>query len=322
MRLRLATRASRLALAQSTQVAEQLMAAHDGLDVELVHVVSTGDKVQDKPLHDIGGKGLFTKEVELALLAGEADFAVHSYKDVPVTMPLVDQTELVVAAVPKRAEPSDCLVIAGDDDAFTHRLTFPHAANANPLRIGTGSLRRRALFRDVYRVPLEIVPLRGNVDTRLGKVASGELDAVLLASAGLKRLGNLHDFVEGPESWHVSHLEPRRMVPAPAQGALALQCRADRDDVRELLAAIHHSLTAKSVEIEREVVRRLDGDCTSPIGAYHDMASLYVAVGADGGERPVHRFTAHTPADVAHLLDGLSAARTQAEMTALAQQFS
>ncbi|MEM6313045.1 MAG: hydroxymethylbilane synthase [Planctomycetota bacterium] len=290
VRLRLATRASRLALAQSGHVADALRAAHPGLDVEMIRVTSTGDRVQDKPLHDIGGKGLFTKEVELAVLDGSADFAVHSYKDVPVTMPLVDQAELTIAAVPTREDPRDVMVIGPAIDDESSITT-----------VGTGSLRRRALLGDACPW-YEFVPMRGNVDTRLRKVSEGEVDAVVLAAAGLKRLGLLENL-----PLDVEWFNTRKIVPAAGQGALALQCRSDRSDVRALLAAIHDPATAASVELEREVVRRLDGDCTSPIGAYHDGTTLTVAVGAAGGVPPVRRGSGTGVDPVTAALSALSA---------------
>lgn len=269
MRLRLATRGSQLATTQSRHVAEALQRAHPGLQVELVTLTSTGDRIQDRPLHEFGGKGLFTKEVELALLAGEADLAVHSYKDVPVTMPLVEGQDLVIAAVPAREDVRDVLVWrAGDGD---------------PVTIGTGSLRRRALLREV-NPRYGFVPMRGNVDTRLRRVTEGEVDAVVLAAAGLRRLGLLDNL-----PLEVTLLEATEIVPAAGQGALAVQCRADRGDVRELLSAINHEATARSVTLERRVVQALEADCTSPLGVYHDGQTLHVAVGDPDLRGPVYR---------------------------------
>jgi hydroxymethylbilane synthase len=268
--LRLATRGSALALAQSGQVAAELEAAA-GVRVELVTVTTTGDRVQHKRLDAIGGKGLFTKEVELALLDGRANFAVHSMKDVPVTMPLVPQDGLAIAAVPRRADVRDVLIGAASIEVL------PRFA-----RVGTTSLRRTALLRE-QRPDLRIDMLRGNVDSRLQRVEVGDFDAILLAAAGLARLGLK---VGTP-------LDAEAFVPAAGQGALALQCRADDADVRVALAKLNHEPTATAVAIEREVVQRLDGDCTSPIGAWcapvGDKWHLRLAVGGTGGELPVRR---------------------------------
>ena len=253
MPLRLATRGSALALTQSRQVADALVSLHDGLRIELITITTTGDRVQDRPLHEIGGKGLFTKEVELALLAGEADFAVHSFKDVPVTMPLVAraEAELVVAAVPRREDAGDALVT-------------PDGRGVSDLRrgatVGTTSLRRRAQLL-ALRPDLKIVPLRGNVDTRLARVTAGDFDATVLAVAGLKRLGRWDDATMRP-------LDLDAMLPAAGQGALALQCRCEDDGTRRMLAALDDEPTRRCVAAERALVLALHGDCTSPIGAY------------------------------------------------------
>ena len=266
MPLRLATRGSALALTQSRQVADALAAAHGGgVAVELVVVTTTGDRVQDRPLHEIGGKGLFTKEVELALLAGEADFAVHSFKDVPTTMPLVAraEAELVVAAVPRREDARDALVTP-DGRGVTD---LEHAAS-----VGTTSLRRRAQLL-ALRPDLRVEPLRGNVDTRLGRVLAGDFDATVLAVAGLKRLGR----------WDAARMRTfsfAEMLPAAGQGALALQCRRDDDGTRRLLAALDDEPTRRCVAVERDLVAALHGDCTSPIGA---SAQLAAASGVESG---------------------------------------
>ena len=268
MPLRLATRGSALALTQSRQVADALSAAHGGLAVGLVVVTTTGDRVQDRPLHEIGGKGLFTKEVELALLAGEADFAVHSFKDVPVTMPLVAraEAELVVAAVPRREDSRDALVTPGGVGV----ADLKHGAS-----VGTTSLRRRAQLL-ALRPDLRILPLRGNVDTRLGRVADGDFDATVLAVAGLKRLGRWDEAT-------MRALEFDAMLPAAGQGALALQCRRDDDGTRRLLSALDDEPTSRCVAVERDLVTALHGDCTSPIGA---LAQLAADSGVEPGVEP------------------------------------
>ncbi len=177
--IRLGTRGSLLARTQSQLVADALQAAHRGLGVNLKIVKTTGDQIIDRPLHEVGGKGLFTKELELALLAGEIDFAVHSFKDMPVTMPLVAQEDLIVAAVPIRADPRDVLI------SRAARTIDELPAGA---RVGTGSLRRRCQLLD-RRADLQIEAVRGNIDTRLRKLREGDFDAVILAFAGLMRAG-------------------------------------------------------------------------------------------------------------------------------------
>jgi hydroxymethylbilane synthase len=275
--LRLGTRQSLLARTQSQLVADELMRVYPGLRIELVFVKTTGDRITDKPLHDIGGKGLFTKELEIALLNREIDFAVHSFKDVPVTMPLVAEatTKLVIAAVPKREDPRDVAVMRDPSrGAF-----FPGA------RFGTSSLRRRCQILE--RCPdARIEPLRGNVDTRLRKVRDGELDVAILALAGLKRISAFD-----PSLMQVLPLE--QVLPAAAQGALALQCRADDDFTRAILSTLNDSVTAQCVAAERAVVLALNGDCHSPIAALatfdDDTFLLRAAVGQHGGQPPIAR---------------------------------
>ena len=285
--LRLGTRGSPLAVAQSTQVAEQLRAL--GHAVELVTIRTTGDRIQDRPLADAGGKGLFTKEIELALIAGEVDLAVHSYKDVPVTMPLVDEGGLTIAAVPEREDVRDVVVSAGGLDGL------PAGA-----RVGTGSLRRRCQLLAI-RPDLDVVGLRGNIDTRLRKWRDGEVAAVVLAAAGLHRAGLF-------DASCMAYVDAERMVPAAGQGALALQCRADDARTIAAVAALDDPATRAAVDAERLVVRLLDADCHSPLGAYARLdasGALHVtwALGAPGGTLPVTRGTAvASPSDLPGLL--------------------
>jgi hydroxymethylbilane synthase len=217
--------------------------------VDIVHLTTTGDRIQDRPLHDLGGKGLFTKELEVALLEGRIDVAVHSMKDVPVTMPLVDVAKLMIAAIPEREDPRDALVcrVARSIDAL------PHSA-----RVGTGSLRRREQLLEA-RPDLVVEPVRGNIDTRLRKLDEGAFDAIILASAGLRRAG-LFDPI------YMTIIEVDQMVPAAGQGALAIQCRSDDQRVVTLLQNLDDPTTRRCVELEREVVRLLGCDCHSPIG--------------------------------------------------------
>lgn len=283
--LRLGTRASTLAQAQSGQVAALLGRRHPGLHIEIVPVRTTGDRITDKALHEFGGKGLFTRELEQALLSREIDFAVHSMKDVPVTMPLVDQSNLEIAAVPVREDVRDVLV------SSTARGVSDLPAGA---RVGTGSLRRRAQLL-ALRPDLRIENIRGNIDTRLGKQRDGEFDAVILALAGLKR-GGLFD----PATAHPIDID--QMLPAAAQGALALQCRRDDANTRSLLEVLNDPGSALCTRIERGVVQALSGDCHSPIGVLGTISSwpdgklrLRAAVAARGGNLPVVRADAVAP---------------------------
>jgi len=268
---------------QSQWVADALEKAHPTLKVELVLVKTTGDRIADRPLHEEGGKGLFTKELEQALLADEVDMAVHSYKDVPVTMPLVEQANLIIAAVPAREDPRDVLVAA----TARTLAQLPQGA-----KVGTGSLRRRCQLL-AARPDLTVELIRGNIDTRLRKQREGQYDAILLAYAGLRRSA----LFDGSD---MAPVEPTDLLPAAGQGALALQCRRDDPSTRQLLAALHDPATATCVDLERGVVQALNGDCHSPIAALATIAgdelTLHAAVGKHGGEPPVIRATAQGPA--------------------------
>lgn len=238
--LTLGTRGSALARTQTGMVADMLRAR--GHDVRIEVLVTRGDREQHAPVPALGGKGLFTAELEAALLAGTIEGAVHSLKDLPT-----EETEgLVIAAVPRREDARDALVARGG----MKFADLPRGA-----RVGTASLRRIALLRSA-RPDLQVVPLRGNVDTRLGKVASGEMDAVLLAAAGLKRLGRADAITDLLD-----------FLPAPAQGALAVQARADRPQVVEAIHALHDRATADCVAAERAMLRALGGGCSVPVGA-------------------------------------------------------
>jgi hydroxymethylbilane synthase len=276
--LRLGTRGSLLARMQSGLVRDALTRAHAGLRVELVVIQSAGDVIQDRPLHELGGKGLFVKELEAAVLDGSVDLAVHSFKDVPVTMPLVEQAGLVVAATPKREDPRDVLVMPPGRHAA--RL----AELAAGALVGTGSLRRTSQI--LHRRPdLVCKPMRGNVDTRLKKLAAGACGALVLALAGLRRCG-LYDAAA------MTPLDVEELLPAPGQGALALQCRRDDPRTRQLLAALDDADTSLCVQAERAVVQKLRGDCHSPIAALAVLAEdgslhLRCAVGGRDGRPPV-----------------------------------
>jgi hydroxymethylbilane synthase len=244
--LRLATRGSALALAQSRLVVEGLQAAWPELRVELVTVVTEGDRRRDVPAATLGGKGIFTAAVQQAVLDGRADLAVHSAKDLPAAQ----VPGLVLAAVPRRDDPRDVLVgrsgLAGLDDLG------PGA------RVGTGSPRRVALLRWL-RPDLELVPLRGNVDSRIRRLHGGELDAVVLAAAGLRRLG-LAGEAAVP-------LDPEAFTPAPGQGTLAVEAREDDTRALGLLSALTHRPSRVALRAERSFLRRLGGSCTLPAGA-------------------------------------------------------
>ncbi len=253
--LRLGTRGSALALAQSGAIAATLI-AELGRHVEMVSVQTQGD-LSPAAITQMGGTGVFVTALREALLAGEVDLAVHSYKDLP-TAPAPG---LVIAAVPPREDPRDVLVAR--DGLRLGEL--PTGA-----RVGTGSPRRMAQLRGLD-LGLQIVPVRGNVDTRIGKVASGELDGVVLARAGLARLDRLDEVTEV--------LDPLQVLPAPAQGALAIECRADDADVLGLLAALEDPDSRVAVDAERALLAALEGGCSAPVGAL-----AQVAAGDDGPE--------------------------------------
>lgn len=248
MTLRIGTRPSRLATAQSGIVAERLRAA--GHDAVLVEVATPGDR-SSAPIASLG-VGVFVSALRDALARGDVDVAVHSYKD----LPSAPDPRLVLAAVPSREDPRDALVAR----AGLVLGELPVGA-----RVGTGSPRRRAQL-DALGLGLDVVAIRGNVDTRIGKVASGELDAVVVAAAGLRRLGRIDEATE--------LLDPVQMLPAPAQGALAIECRIDDLDLaRTLTGVLDDELTRAAVGAERALLAGLEADCSAPIGALADIVS-------------------------------------------------
>jgi hydroxymethylbilane synthase len=244
--LRIGTRGSLLALQQSQWVRDTLMNHWPGLVVDLQVIKTTGDKIQDVPLAKVGGKGLFVKEIEDALLAREVDLAVHSMKDVPAILP----DSLIIAAIPCREDPRDVLVTRG----IPSLEELPREA-----KVGTSSLRRAAQVK-ALRPDLRVENLRGNLDTRLRKVEEGHYDAIILAAAGLHRMG-----------WQarISHyLEPEQFLPAVGQGALGIEARADDAEVLAHLTPLHHPDTEVAVAAERSFLKELEGGCQVPIGGY------------------------------------------------------
>jgi hydroxymethylbilane synthase len=259
-RLRLGTRGSPLALAQAREVRARLGAAHAELEpeatVEIVVIKTTGDTVQDRTLAEIGGKGLFTKEIEEALLDGRIDAAVHSMKDMPTWLP----EGLAIGAVLPREDPRDALFSACGDSL----AALPRGAV-----VGTASLRRQAQVL-LARPDVKVVPFRGNVQTRLRKLAEGEVDATLLAVAGLKRLGMAERIT--------AVLEPEVMLPAVAQGAIGVETRADDAETSGFLEALNDRTSALRVAAERACLEVLDGSCRTPIAVFAET------VGAETGE--------------------------------------
>ena len=244
--IRIATRRSPLALWQAEHVAERLQRTFPGCRTELVKMTTQGDKILDAPLAKIGGKGLFVKELEQGMLEGLADIAVHSMKDVPVEFP----EGLHLAAILSREDPSDAFV----SNRYAALQDLP--ANA---RIGTSSLRRQCQIKELYP-DAEILPLRGNVNTRLAKLDAGEYDAVILASAGLKRLGMAERIRQC--------LDTSVSLPAIGQGAIGIECRIDDPELNEMLSVLHDGGTGLCVTAERAMNACLNGGCQVPIAGF------------------------------------------------------
>ena len=253
--LRLGTRASQLATTQSLAVADAITAA-SGVAVQLVHISTEGDR-SSAAIAQLGGTGVFVTAIRQALSEGTVDVAVHSYKDLP-TLP---EPGLTIAAVPLREDPRDALVAR---DGLTLGELPPGST------VGTGAPRRVAQLR-ALGLGLEVVPIRGNVDTRMNRVVPGDLDAVVLARAGLARLGRLSAVTET--------LDPLQVLPAPAQGALAVECRSDDERTRQLLAALDDAGTRACVIAERTTLAALEAGCSAPVAAYAELAE-----GEDGPE--------------------------------------
>jgi hydroxymethylbilane synthase len=246
----IATRGSKLALWQAEHIKSLIETEHAGkVDVSLKIIKTKGDIILDVPLAKVGGKGLFVKEIEEALLDGSADLAVHSMKDVPMELP----EGLFLGCIPEREEPSDTLLSV----RYASLDALPHGA-----RVGTSSLRRQSQLL-ALRPDLDIISLRGNVDTRLRKLMDGEFDAIVMATAGLKRLG-----LAAP---HHEVLAPPRFLPAVGQGALGIEFREDRADLRDMLAFLDHRPTRIRVEAERGFLAGLEGGCQVPIAGHAVM---------------------------------------------------
>lgn len=247
--VRIATRKSPLALWQAEFVRDELLMRNPDLTVELVKMVTQGDKILDTPLAKVGGKGLFVKELEQGMLRGEADIAVHSMKDVPVAFP----EGLHLAVICAREDPRDAFV----SNHYASIDELPQGA-----RVGTSSLRRMSQIR-AARPDMQILDLRGNVNTRLRKLDAGEYDAIILACAGLKRLG-FDERIRG-------HLDPSVSLPAIGQGAVGIECRSNDDFINGLIAPLNHAKTRTCVLAERAMNKRLEGGCQVPIGGYAEL---------------------------------------------------
>ena len=245
-RVTIATRESALALWQARHIRDRLIALYPGLEVEILSITTQGDRLLSSPLSKIGGKGLFVKELEAALQEGRAQIAVHSMKDVPMSLP----PGFTIAAVGEREDPRDAFI----SNQYPRLSSLPHG-----VRVGTSSLRRESQLRARYP-HLSVAPLRGNVQTRLRKLDEGQYAAVILAAAGLKRLGLA--------SRITAVLEPEDSLPAAGQGALGIECRESRPDLIEMMAPLSHPETQWCVRAERSVSRALSGSCVVPIGAF------------------------------------------------------
>ena len=281
--IRIATRQSPLALWQAEHVAYRLQQAFPGLKTELVKMVTRGDKILDAPLAKVGGKGLFVKELEQGMLEGTADIAVHSMKDVPVEFP----EGLHLAVILDREDPTDAFV----SNKYRNLAELPADA-----RIGTSSLRRQCQIKEKFP-HAEILSLRGNVNTRLAKLDAGEYDAIILASAGLKRLGMGERIT--------TQLSPDESLPAMGQGAIGIECRVDDADIHNYLKILHDTDTSIRVTAERSMNARLNGGCQVPIAGFAeiqgDQLFMRGLVGSPDGSI-IYRAEACSPIDQAEQL--------------------
>ena len=278
-KLVIGTRSSKLALWQANYIAGCIRTEYPEIEVILLHIMTTGDKILDVPLAKIGGKGLFTKEIENAMLAGEIDVAVHSLKDMPTELP----PDLMLAAITERADPGDALI----SPQYRTIDNLPQGA-----KVGTSSLRRKAQLLK-YRPDLRISDLRGNLDTRLKKMDTEGLDAIILAVAGLKRLG-----------WQdlITQILPYNIcLPAVGQGALALEARTNDLDVRTMLEFLNHPETRWAVEAERAYLTEVEGGCQIPIGVYgyikEELLTLEAVILSLDGTREIRQTISGAPSE-------------------------
>lgn len=285
--LRIATRRSALALWQAEHVSALLRSAHPGLEVTLVPMVTQGDRIQDRALSEVGGKGLFIKELEVAMAEGRADLAVHSMKDVPADLP----PGYVIACVLPRADARDAFL----STKYANFASLPHGA-----RVGTSSQRRQCILR-AARPDLEILQLRGNVDTRLRKLDEGEFDAIILAAAGLTRLGLAGRITE--------YMDLGTSVPAVGQGVIGIECR-DTPEMHRWLAPLNHAATHTCLEAERAYAARLEGSCQSPIAGHARLVDgqlrLEGLVGSPDGRRVYRDSVQGAPSEARKLGDSLA----------------
>jgi hydroxymethylbilane synthase len=290
-KLVIATRESRLALWQAAHV--KALLEQRGHEVELLGMTTRGDQILDRSLSKVGGKGLFVKELETALEQGRADIAVHSLKDVPMELP----AGFVLACVMEREDPRDAFV----SNKFLELTALPQGAV-----VGTSSLRRVVLLRSL-RPDLRIEPLRGNLDTRLRKLDEGQYDAIVLAAAGLKRLGL--------DSRIRQVFEPEQMLPAAGQGALGIEIRAGRTELQAALSPLAHQASWLAVAAEREVSRAMGGSCSMPLAAYASFAGEYLQLRAAWGD-PERAATLVRTQSAAQVADLAQAAELGAEVAA------
>lgn len=280
--IRIGTRGSQLALWQANWVKSELEKRYPGIEVTLTKIKTTGDKILDVPLAKVGGKGLFVKEIEEALLRDEVDIAIHSMKDVPTDLP----PELHLAVTSEREDPRDALLSKG-----VPLKDLPRRAN-----IGTSSLRRQCQLFSV-RPDFTIHQLRGNLDSRVRKLEEGQFDAIILAAAGLRRLGWAEHITE--------YLSPEVSLPAIGQGALGIECKRDRAEVNEAIAFLNHADTSDCVKAERGLLRRLEGGCQVPIAAYGTISdsilTLTGLVGSISGDRIIRDQIQGSPAEAEKL---------------------
>ncbi|MFH1703594.1 MAG: hydroxymethylbilane synthase [Nitrospirota bacterium] len=274
-RICIGTRGSKLALWQAEWVKSEIQHLHSEIEISLIKIKTTGDMILDVPLAKIGGKGLFVKEIEEAILRHKVDMAVHSMKDVPTELP----EGLHLAAICRREDPRDALITKVQSSEFKVQSykDLPHGAT-----VGTSSLRRLCQLRNI-RPDLKIVQLRGNLDTRIRKLDEGQFDAIIVAVAGVKRLGLAYRITE--------ILEPEICLPAIGQGAIGIECRVNDKVINAILGALNHQETSISVRAERALLRKLGGGCQVPIAAYARIEDGRVImdglVGSITGERVI-----------------------------------